>query len=905
MDTSTIKQKIDALNAAVVANSVSPETVASILYDLLKGTNNLQDLLKKTDSEIVVVDSIEEGANNWGFYFSDLKTKIEDKSTLMLVDASNSNLYLMKVYRTNEITLMLVPTGLSYNGKYYYVQSKTYSLTDTGGKINAKLSNYFNYPVFYGAYSPVQKFNASLIPSLVYTYDGFKIVSLSNSSDNDEIVAAFTTTYNPNGANTFLLPQVGALLKSSSGAIGSVIKNTSTGFTAIFGRHRYDITLSGSSGSYKVTVKKTQLDIKVYDLDKINALTGNSGADEVKEAFGGFMYPVTGDLLQGAKDNAWVICSHSEQDKYIFSYVYNGYLHTLTLLNSGQELYSISVEKEKVSPKRYDFFKINNLSDGSIDADIDAAITSIDGTDYMPKAGDLLVDHESGYAISTIITGSHNGDYSQYAFTYHYGSRLTSVVVKGQRGDYTVSINHVNVNENNNIKSLADGAGSGSTVGSVGTKVNMWEYYWREVWEESEPAGLYHANQVGVSGVKSEMQSAGFPIEPPGTVTDAETLVAWMKTQEIDMSGLANKATGYGSVTYGLMNENAAPCSVVEGERNKLPDKFFRSHVEGGRHDLSQADYHTMGHVEGQMHKLKGYGTAVHMEGNSCYFMGTNPQAKEDGSYSQGGGPSSVHIEGYACLADALITHVEGEGSIVLGHHSHAEGFGDRSRTYALYQESPTNDTELYVTLQEEWMSITPASTVYRFQVTCGWGAHVEGFGNFERGVVQSSNTEVNKANGFPDEIGEFFSYPANHVEGVYNYVYAYGSHTEGVRNENRGCAAHVEGFFNKVQNAGEHASGYWNASHKASVNKGDKGNTLFSIGCGTSEDDRKNAFEVMQEGTAYLLDPESGEIMTVQEILRSAKKAIALKEGQGLRIGADGNIEIDVESLKQLLGLA
>lgn len=35
MDTNTIKQKIDALNAMVAADSVTPETVASILYDLL------------------------------------------------------------------------------------------------------------------------------------------------------------------------------------------------------------------------------------------------------------------------------------------------------------------------------------------------------------------------------------------------------------------------------------------------------------------------------------------------------------------------------------------------------------------------------------------------------------------------------------------------------------------------------------------------------------------------------------------------------------------------------------------------------------------------------------------------------------------------------------------------------
>ena len=457
------------------------------------------------------------------------------------------------------------------------------------------------------------------------------------------------------------------------------------------------------------------------------------------------------------------------------------------------------------------------------------------------------------------------------------------------------------------LKSLADGEGSGSTVGSVGTKVNMWEYYWREVWEESEPSGLYHVNQAGVSSVKSEMQSVGFPIEPPSTVTNAETLVEWMKTQELYVvSDDGSRAKGYAGAVFGVNNNSEAPSTYVEGGLNTVGKNFFRFHVEGMRHNLSESDYQIAGHVEGQLHQMKGYGTVNHIEGNGNMYAGLNPSAKEGGSYRQGDAPVAVHVEGGMNLAAGECSHIEGVGNIGLGKRDHIEGVGNPSKASEVYAAYPDYGATLWQSMEDDWRSITPTHSVYRFQASVGsnTGNHVEGGFNFVYGLTWG-NASVALEHGVPAELSSCYYYAHIHAEGVLNYAKGTVLHVEGIFNEATGIASHVEGFYNKVQNAGEHASGYWNASHKASVNKGDKGNTLFSIGCGTSEDDRKNAFEVMQEGTAYLLDPESGEMMTVQDILRSAKKAITLKDGQGLRIGADGNIEIDVESLKQLLGLA
>ena len=61
------------------------------------------------------------------------------------------------------------------------------------------------------------------------------------------------------------------------------------------------------------------------------------------------------------------------------------------------------------------------------------------------------------------------------------------------------------------------------------------------------------------------------------------------------------------------------------------------------------------------------------------------------------------------------------------------------------------------------------------------------------------------------------------------------------------------EGQHTVANNRSEHAFGEYNKSNKIDDEFGNEGNTLFSIGNGTSESDRKNAFEVMQNGDIYI----------------------------------------------------
>ena len=80
------------------------------------------------------------------------------------------------------------------------------------------------------------------------------------------------------------------------------------------------------------------------------------------------------------------------------------------------------------------------------------------------------------------------------------------------------------------------------------------------------------------------------------------------------------------------------------------------------------------------------------------------------------------------------------------------------------------------------------------------------------------------------------------------NYAHAEGDGTTAATE-----SSHAEGRYTITKNNAEHASGQFNNSVTASTTFGDSGNTLFSVGNGTSNSARHNAFEIRQNGDIYL----------------------------------------------------
>ena len=90
-------------------------------------------------------------------------------------------------------------------------------------------------------------------------------------------------------------------------------------------------------------------------------------------------------------------------------------------------------------------------------------------------------------------------------------------------------------------------------------------------------------------------------------------------------------------------------------------------------------------------------------------------------------------------------------------------------------------------------------------------------------------------------------------VFGRYSKVKSYDSLVGGYNCSNEKAQSQVFGNYSKTKNPFEFASGRYNNSVSASTTFGDSGNTLFSVGNGSDENARHNAFEVRQNGDIYL----------------------------------------------------
>ena len=151
-----------------------------------------------------------------------------------------------------------------------------------------------------------------------------------------------------------------------------------------------------------------------------------------------------------------------------------------------------------------------------------------------------------------------------------------------------------------------------------------------------------------------------------------------------------------------------------------------------------------------------------------------------------------------------------------------------------------------------------------------GTGSIIEGFAIPSNGMYTHAEGMNTKANGIASH-AEGMNTSANgsvsHTEGTYtnangDYSHAEGSntnangnysHAEGSDAYAGGNYSHAEGNGTITNNESEHASGQYNNSVSASTTFGDSGNTLFSVGNGTENEARHNAFEIRQNGDIYI----------------------------------------------------
>lgn len=406
------------------------------------------------------------------------------------------------------------------------------------------------------------------------------------------------------------------------------------------------------------------------------------------------------------------------------------------------------------------------------------------------------------------------------------------------------------------IDALDNGDASASFVAGRNLKVNGWEFYWKDVWEESEPSAIKHIESAGVNAAINEIKGTGADVSAFTFPTTKDEFIAYLKTITFDFSNQPNQVSGYGSITYGIMNKNAGTATIVEGMRNAVPSKIHRSHIEGQYMTFPDVEYALDCHVEGQDCNIVGYASICHLEGNSSAVV--HSMGKNVGFFEEA---CACHVEGGGGVGGGAYSHVEGNGCAALNDGAHCEGKGYYKNSVTDWKKRTAKDNDY---LKDLWKKILFGKTdtsgyTYKFSAAIGHASHVEGMGNIAPKAYATLE-------GLDPGTTASFVNGANHAEGAGNFAGAAASHAEGIRNEigDNAYASHAEGIKNTTQNRAEHASGQYNKSNKASDTFGDAGNTLFSVGCGTSDTDRKNAFEVMQDGTCKYLDVATGEQIDV-----------------------------------------
>jgi len=268
---------------------------------------------------------------------------------------------------------------------------------------------------------------------------------------------------------------------------------------------------------------------------------------------------------------------------------------------------------------------------------------------------------------------------------------------------------------------------------------------------------------------------------------------------------------------------------------------------------------------------------------NSVVLKGGNNTARGTSSVAEGSWSKSIgyysHAEGYSTTASGQSSHAEGYSTTASGYYSHTEGYYTKANGSSSHAEGnyttangSRSHAEGYSTIASGESShaeggYTTANTQYShaegsYTMASGSDSHAEG-----------SNTTASGSYSHAEGYHTTASGESSHAEGTGTQANGSNSHAEGIGTQANGNYSHTEGAGTQANNMYEHASGQLNVSSSATTTFGDSGNTLFSVGNGTADNARHNAFEIRQNGDIYIV---------------SGGTDILLQDNLG------GNIEID-----------
>jgi hypothetical protein len=281
--------------------------------------------------------------------------------------------------------------------------------------------------------------------------------------------------------------------------------------------------------------------------------------------------------------------------------------------------------------------------------------------------------------------------------------------------------------------------------------------------------------------------------------------------------------------------------SISLGNQTKATNKY--SHAEG--YITTASGYGS--HAEG--FRSQAIGAFSHAEGGLVLDINDLRPGSTDNPNGNGGkaiGPGS-HAEGCDTIAYGENAHAEGRTGLAYGKGSHIEGTStDQFDPYDLEniigEHLPTS-AEAHQAIIDYWEK----ETLKLRAVAWGEASHAEGLNNLALGNMshaEGRNTIAKGHRSHAEGYGTTASGEVSHAEGYESVASGARSHAGGNRGKAIGDYSFAHGNYTEAKNEAETAFGKYNQSNS---------DTIFSVGNGTSTKNRKNAFEIKSDNTAYV----------------------------------------------------
>ena len=320
---------------------------------------------------------------------------------------------------------------------------------------------------------------------------------------------------------------------------------------------------------------------------------------------------------------------------------------------------------------------------------------------------------------------------------------------------------------------------------------------------------------------------------------------------KIDLGGSSSKQHGVYSASIGTKTLASGSNSIAVGDA---------AHAEG----LNSSSFGNGTYAIAESSHAEGQGTSITEEAKYAHAEGWATKARGVAAHAEGydnyAATDYSHVEGQKTVASGLRGHAEGMHTSASGENSHAEGYftsanGKNSHAEGQSILVPGGD-DISIALQANGEAAHAEGCATK---AYGKYSHAEGMYAYASGTCSHAEGVQTNANG-----------TYSHAEGSNSKATGYASHAEGNYSIAKGSYSHAEGNNTEAIGNSSHAGGYKSsASAPYSFCHGRELRTvgiepqaafgcfnetnssmLFSIGNGSSDTDRKNAFSINKSGT-------------------------------------------------------